>query len=169
MNYHQVSKINLLPKTLDCIVFWTKNPRPILPYLDEIGAKYPFYFQYTLNTYGGDVEKNLPPLNERIETLQTLSKKIGREKVIWRYDPILLSPDYDVDFHIKNFKNLAQILAPYVESCVFSFFDAYPKVMKNIKACNARACNDEMNYLARELEAVGRQNNFTLKTSLSLF
>lgn len=165
MNYHQVSKINLSPKTLDCIVFWTKNPRPILPYLDEISASYPFYFQYTLNPYGRDVEQNLPPLNERIEILQTLSKKIGREKVIWRYDPILLSPDYDIDFHIKNFEKLTQIFAPYVESCVFSFFDEYPKVMKNIKACNARACtDDEMNYLAKELSTVGRRNNLTLKT-----
>jgi len=165
MNYHQVSKINLSPKTLDCIVFWTKNPRSIFPYIDEISASYPFYFQYTLNSYGREIEKNLPPIDERIETLQTLSKKIGREKVIWRYDPILLSSDYDVGFHIKNFKKLAQILAPYVESCVFSFFDAYPKVMKNIKACNVRACNDdEMNYLAKELANVGRQNNLTLKT-----
>ena len=165
MNYHQVSRINLSPKTLDCIVFWTKNARPILPYLDEIGASYPFYFQYTLNAYERDIEQNLPPLKEKIETFQTLSNKIGREKVIWRYDPILLSNEYDIERHIKNFDNLAQTLSPYVESCVFSFFDAYPKVMKNIKACNVRACNnEEMNYLAKELAFIAKKYNLKLKT-----
>lgn len=165
MNYHQLSRIDLSPKTLDCIVFWTKNARPIFPYLSEIGELYPFYFQYTLNAYGRDIEQNLPPLTDRMDALQTLSNMIGKDKVLWRYDPIFLSPDYDLEWHIDNFGKLAKALSPYVGSCIFSFFDAYPKVMKNVRACNIRVCNEEeMDYLAKELAIIGRQNNLKLQT-----
>ena len=77
MNYHQVSKIELSPAVLDCIVFWTKNPRPILRHLTEIGETYPFYFQYTLNAYEKDVEQNLPNLGERIRTPSETSESSG--------------------------------------------------------------------------------------------
>ena len=123
MNYHQISKINLSPKSIDCIVFWTKNAKPMLPYLKEIGEQYPFYFQYTLNAYGKDIEQNLPPLNERLKTIKMLSQTIGKERVIWRYDPILLSPTYNIEWHVEQFKILAQELSNYVETCVFSFLD----------------------------------------------
>ena len=112
MNYHQISRIELSPNLVDCIVFWTKNAKPIFPYLKEIAEKYPFYFQYTLNAYGRDVEPHLPLLSEKINSLQKLSQEIGKERVIWRYDPILLSPKYDVDWHIETFDRLAKELSP---------------------------------------------------------
>lgn len=165
MNYHQVSKIELSPAVLDCIVFWTKNPRSILRHLAEIGETYPFYFQYTLNAYGKDVEQNLPNLGERIHTLQTLSDAIGNERVIWRYDPVLLSPVYDVRWHVESFGRLAKELAPFVESVVFSYFDPYPKVENNTRGLGIRPCvSAEMETLAQEFSRIARANRLTIKT-----
>ena len=165
MNYHQVSKIELSPAVLDCIVFWTKNPRPILRHLAEIGETYPFYFQYTLNAYGKDVEQNLPNLGERIHTLQTLSDAIGNERVIWRYDPVLLSPVYDVRWHVESFGRLAKELAPFVESVVFSYFDPYPKVENNTRGLGSRPCvSAEMETLAQEFSRIAQANRLTIKT-----
>ena len=169
MNYHQISKINLSPKLIDCIVFWTKNAKSMLPYLKEIGEQYPFYFQYTLNAYGKDVEQNLPPLNERLKTIKMLSQTIGKERVIWRYDPILLSPTYNIEWHVEQFKILAQELSNYVETCVFSFLDLYPKINKNIKECDIRACNEtEMNQIAGAFADIGKHYNLQLKTCAEL-
>lgn len=165
MNYHQVSKIELSPAVLDCIVFWTKNPRPILPYLPEIGESYTFYFQYTLNAYGKDIEQNLPDVETRIRTLQTLSDAIGKERVIWRYDPVLLSPTYDLRWHAETFGRLAKTIAPYVGSAVFSYYDSYPKVENNIRSLKTRPCQpSEMETLAREFSAIAEANRLTLKT-----
>lgn len=165
MNYHQISKILLTPKLVDCIVFWTKNPRPLFLYLDEIREKYHFYFQYTLNAYGRDIEANLPPLEDRIKTLQELSKKIGKEKIIWRYDPILLSAKYSIKWHIEKFDMLAKDLSPYVETCVFSFLDMYAKIKKNLAAAKARECTiDEMNQLAVAFSIIGKKHKLCLRT-----
>ena len=165
MNYHQVSKIELFPAVLDCIVFWTKNPRPLLPYLAEISESYPFYFQYTLNAYGKDIEQNLPDVGERVRTLQTLADAIGKERVIWRYDPVLLSPKYDIRWHVETFGRLAKELAPFIESAVFSYFDSYPKVENNIRGQKARACDQtEMETLSREFSSIAGANGLTLKT-----
>ena len=76
-NSHQVSKISLNPDVVDCIVFWSKNPDPMLTRLNEL-QNYTFYFQYTLNAYGREIEKNLPALKQRIATFQSLSKMIGK-------------------------------------------------------------------------------------------
>lgn len=95
-----LSRISLGRDVVDCIVFWTKNPAPMLPRLGELSG-YNYYFQYTLNPYGADLEKHLPPLEKRIETFKRLSDKVGRDRVVWRYDPILTNAACDVDFHCE--------------------------------------------------------------------
>ena len=165
MNYHQISKITLTPHLVDCIVFWTKNPRPLFPYLDEIREKYHFYFQYTLNAYGRDIEGNLPSLEDKIKTLQDLSKKIGKEKIVWRYDPILLSAKYSLDWHIECFGKLVTELSPYTGICVFSFLDMYTKIKKNLTAANVSECtSDEMKQLAIAFAAIARKHDLCLRT-----
>jgi len=107
MNPHQISKISLSSDIVDCIVFWTKNPANMMPRLDEL-QNYKYYFQFTLTGYGKDIEPNIP--NKRkdlIKTFQNLSERIGSEKVIWRYDPILLNEKYISEYHIKAFKEIA--------------------------------------------------------------
>ena len=103
-NPHQISRIDLSSQVVDCIVFWTKNPANMLARLDELQA-YKYYFQFTLTGYGRDIEPNLPDKrNELIATFQKLSEKIGKEKVIWRYDPILINERYTVEYHLNAFE-----------------------------------------------------------------
>ena len=133
MNAHQVSKINLSPDVIDCIVFWTKNPINMLGKLEEL-KPYMYYFQFTLTGYGRDVEPNLPHKREAlIPTFQRLSEQIGKERVIWRYDPIFLSDRYTVEYHIKAFEEIAASLAGYTDKVVISFIDFYKKTMRNTR------------------------------------
>lgn len=134
MNAHQISKISLSPEVVDGIVFWTKNPIPMLSKLDAL-RDYVYYFQFTLNSYGIDVEKNIPSKNDVIlPAFQKLSDLIGPERVIWRYDPIFLSETYTMDYHIRYFEKLAKRLSQYTRKCTISFLDFYRNTEKNIAA-----------------------------------
>ena len=133
MNAHQVSKINLSPEVVDGIVFWTKNPTPMLDKLDAF-RDYMYYFQFTLNSYRTDVEGSIPSKDKVIiPAFQRLSDKIGPDRVIWRYDPIFLSEDYSMDYHIRYFEKLAKRLSPYTRKCTISFLDYYSKTAKRME------------------------------------
>ncbi len=111
MNAHQVSRISLAPDIVDCIVLWTKNPGNMLDKLEFL-KDYMYYFQFTLTGYGKDIEPNLPDKQEvLLDTFKRLSDKIGRERVIWRYDPILLNERYTEEHHLDIFGKLAGSLA----------------------------------------------------------
>lgn len=136
MNVHQISKIMLSPEVVDCIVFWTKNPEPMFSKLDELDA-YKYYFQFTLTGFGNDIECNVPHKRKSmIPIFQKLSHKIGREKVIWRYDPIIFTDKYNPAYHVKAFEQIAKELCGYTSKCVISFVDIYRKNQKNMKALN---------------------------------
>lgn len=132
MNAHQISRISLLPDVVDGIVFWTKNPIPMLEKLDLLND-YMYYFQFTLNSYGPDVERNVPSKEQVvIPAFQRLSDMIGPERVIWRYDPIFLSQTYTADHHIRAFEKMAKQLSPYTKKCTISFLDFYRNTQNNI-------------------------------------
>lgn len=135
MNIHQVSKINLSPDIVDCIVFWSKNPGPMIEKLDTL-KDYMYYFQFTLNGYEKNFETNLPDLTARIDTFQTLSNYVGKKRVGWRYDPIIVNDKYSIDWHIKTFRYLAEQLCLYTEKVTISFIDLYTKISHNIKGKN---------------------------------
>ena len=143
MNIHQVGKVILSPEVVDGIVFWTKNPTPMLNQLKEF-EKYTYYFQFTLTAYDRDVEPNLPSKNEvLIPTFKELSNRIGSDKVIWRYDPILLNERYTMEYHCKYFKILSSILGEYTEKCTVSFIDLYRNTVKNVKSLNLKPISFE--------------------------
>ena len=131
-NKNMVSKIKLNAKDVDCIVFWTKDATNFINYLpsiDELGYKY--YFQYTITPYDKEIERNLKDKNELIDNFINLSKKIGKEKVVWRYDPILIAKGISLDWHIKQFENLCKELSGYTNKVVISFLDEYKKLDKS--------------------------------------
>lgn len=131
MNTHQIGKIDLTPDVVDGIVFWTKNPLPMIDRLDEL-YDYLYYFQFTLNAYGKDVEIDVPSKKDiLIPSFQKLSKKIGKDRVVWRYDPIFFNKKYTTKYHVKYFKMLVNKLAGYTEKCTVSFLDLYRKTKKN--------------------------------------
>lgn len=118
------------------IVFWTKNPNPIIPYLaelDKLGIHY--YFQVTLNDYEKErFEPNIPSLQDRIETFKKLSTLIGKEKVIWRFDPLIVSNDITPRILLTRIWQIGNTLKGYTDKLVFSFVDvnAYRKVQNNL-------------------------------------
>jgi DNA repair photolyase len=118
------------------IVFWTKNPEPIIPFLPEIekkGIKY--YFQVTLNDYVDEgFEPNVGPLEHRVEVFKRLSNLIGKEKVIWRFDPLIVTPNLSARQLLTKVYHVGNLLKGYTDKLVFSFIDvkAYRKVQNNL-------------------------------------
>ena len=146
MNIHQIGKINLSPDVVDGIVFWTKNPTPMLSHLSVID-KYTYYFQFTLTAYDRDVEPNIPSKNNVIiPAFQFLSKMIGRDRVIWRYDPIFFNDRYTMDYHCKYFGVLAKKLGDYSEKCTISFLDMYKNTERNVRSLNIQHETCEMQF-----------------------
>ncbi len=164
MNHHQVSRIRLSPDVIDCIVFWSKNPRPLLARLPEI-ENYPFYFQFALNAYGPDLEERMPALFERIDTFKSLSKIIGPDRVIWRYDPVIVTDVYSVKFHMERFEFLARELRSFTKRCVISFVDSYRKLRSNFTRLGVRELSDEeMIALARCFSGICGEQGMILET-----
>lgn len=163
MNAHQVSKIDISPEVVDCIVFWTKNPEPMMKRLDELTA-YNFYFQFTLTGYGKDMECNVPHKKEKmIPVFQELSNKIGHEKVIWRYDPIIFTKKYTPEYHLKAFEQIATSLKGYTERCIISFVDIYAKNKKNMDLLDSYDI-DKTQLLAftKEISRIAKENGMTM-------
>lgn len=165
MNPHQVSKINLSPEVVDCIVFWTKNPEPMLKRLQEL-QDYKYYFQFTLTSYGTDIESNIPHKKDTmIPIFKELSDAIGKEKVIWRYDPILFTKRYTTQYHQKAFAQIAEALQGYTDKCVISFVDSYAKIKKNMDILQVQEkSTEEIRRFARELSRIAHQNNMSIAT-----
>jgi hypothetical protein len=163
-NVHQISEISLVPEIIDCIVFWSKNPGPMLDKLHLLTG-YPFYFQFTLNSYTTDIETGLPRKLEIIDTFKTLSDKIGAHRVLWRYDPILLNETYTVAYHVENFGKIARALKGYTEKVTISFIDFYSKIAKNIAAFRiAQMSDDGKRTIARHLSGIAHENGFLMDT-----
>ena len=160
MNVHQISEIDLSPEVVDCIVFWTKNPKPMIDRLDEL-KEYKYYFQFTLTGYGSDIECNVPhKKNEMIPVFQKLSSKIGKEKVIWRYDPIIFNDKYTPDYHLKAFEQIARALNGYTDKCVISFVDVYTKNKKSMESLNAYELGEQQLLdFAKKLSKIAVENS----------
>jgi hypothetical protein len=165
MNPKSISEIALDPDLVDCIVFWTKNPENFLPYLpgiDDFGYRY--YFQFTLTAYDSTIERNLDKTNI-IETFIKLSEYLGKEKVIWRYDPIFVNDKFTLKYHIENFESLCKKLYKHTERCVISFVDRYPFLDENFKQNNIFELSDnEIDVLADSFTTISKKYNLPLFT-----
>lgn len=159
MNARQISKIILSPKVIDCIVFWSKNPEPMFSRLEELDA-YKYYFQFTLTGFGNDIERHVPHKREHmIPVFQKLAGKIGRERVIWRYDPIIFTDKYTPEYHLKAFKQIARELNGYTSKCVISFVDIYTKNKKNMDAMHAYSLPEkELAEFAARIASTAKEN-----------
>lgn len=166
-NANLISNIPLTPDVVDCIVFWTKNPAPLLPYMPEISERYEnnFYFQYSINSYGKDMEPAVAPLEKRIETFQRLSDTYGQLRMIWRYDPIFFSEQYSLNWHLETFEKLLQQMKGYTDTCVISFIDMYERTKNNTKGYGISVPNvEEMNLLAAGFAKAAQDTGITIKS-----
>ena len=149
-NHKLVSRIDF--SDVDAILFCTKNPIPILNKINEINK--PIIFHVTLTPYKKDIEPNVPPKGEIVEAIKKLSKIIGKDNLVIRYDPVFISAKYTLDYHIKAFENLCSLLDGYVSKILISFLDDYKNVRKNKKVLNFKELEES------EYKAIGE--NFSI-------
>ena len=127
-----VYKLSLKSEDVDCLLFCSKNYQPILKHIGDIDEKYNILCNYTITAYGKDIEPKVPSINQSIKTLKRLSDIVGVNKILWRYDPILLTEKYTVEKHLETFEYMAEKISPLVYRCIFSFVDMYKKVEENM-------------------------------------
>lgn len=164
MNPKQIKMVSLRPEDVDCFVLWSKNPLPMVEKINLL-KEYEFYFQFTLNGYEEDVEAGLPPLEKRIETMKKLCCKAGKERIVWRYDPILITKKYSIEFHLNMFASLAKKLEDCFDGCVISFVDKYGKNAKSFAEKGIRELfYEEMTAIAEGFADVSKEYGFDINT-----
>lgn len=160
---NKVTRYELTPDKVDCVVFCSKNYRPILPRLHEITDRFNAYFHYTITAYGADIEPGVPSIGESIDMLIELSKIVGKQRVAWRYDPVLLTNEYTIERHLETFEKMAGELAPYIDRCIFSFVEMYKKLETNMPEIIPLSVRD-MDVLARGLGSIARKYGVYIQT-----
>ena len=151
-------------------IFWTKNPTPMMKHLDFLDENYPrYYFQFSLNDYDQEnYEAKVPKLEKRIEMFKKLSNRIGKKRIIWRFDPLILTEEIDIDELLKRIENIGNQLKDYTEKFVFSFADisTYTKVERNLKKDNVAYIEftvETMQELAKGISELNKKNNWRFK------
>lgn len=157
-------------KNTRLIVFWSKNPKSMLERLADVevlGFKQ-YYFQFTLNDYVTEgLEPNVPGVEERIDTFRRLADKIGKERVIWRFDPLLLTDKITIEVLLDRIAKIGRRLKGYTEKLVFSFIDiaSYRKVQKNLSSLGCREFSaEEQVRFAISLASLNEMLGFRLAT-----
>lgn len=140
-NPKQVTKYSLSPEVVDLIAFCTKNPLPMLPFLDEL-KPYGQYWFVTITPYGRDIEPNVPDKETVMEGFKELSDVVGVDSMGWRYDPIFIDKKHSVEWHISEFEKMAKNLSGYTKTCVISFIDIYKKVERNFPEAKSVRAKD---------------------------
>lgn len=153
------------------IVFWSKNPKNLLQYIDILKEKnINCYVQYTLNDYENEgLEKGVAKLSERIETFKSLVEALGKGSVIWRFDPLILTDKIDETILLNRIENIGDQLFGYTDKLVFSFADisSYRKVKSNLENNNINYrewTEEQMNNFANKLSKLNQKWNYVLAT-----
>lgn len=143
-NPKQVSRVSLIREDVDCLVFWTRNPKPLLRHLDELDRLgYSYYFLYTLVDYPRPIELATPSVSSATATLRELSDRIGPKRVVWRYDPILFGDLGSVSYHRDRFARLARELKGHTKRVVVSVVDIYRRMSRRLRELAAQGSNIE--------------------------
>lgn len=160
---NKVTRYELTPDNVDCVVFCSKNYTPILPRLHEITECFNTYFHYTITAYGKEIEPGVPSIDESMETLIALSKQVGKQRIAWRYDPVLLTKEYTVQRHLETFERMAKVLSPHIDRCIFSFVEMYKKLECNMPELVPLSEADQ-EILAQGLGSIANQYGISIQT-----
>ena len=160
---NKVTRYELTPDKVDCVVFCSKNYEPILDNITQITDRFNTYFHYTITAYGRDIEPGVPSIEKSIETLKKLSAIVGKQRVTWRYDPVLLTEKYTVETHLQTFEKMAETLAPHIDRCIFSFVEMYKKLQVNMPEIIMMSDND-IDVLARGLGEIANKYGIHIQT-----
>ena len=148
---------------VDLILFCTKNPLPILPYLNEI--KIPILFHITLTPYGKDIEPNVLSKGKIINSIIKISSMLGIENVCVRYDPIFINDKYTIDYHINAFESMCSKLCGYVKHIIVSFLDYYKNVSNNINLINPKKmCEDDYRLIGVSFSRIAKKYGMEVQT-----
>ena len=156
-----VTKFSLNPNVVDIIGFCTKNPKPMFQYLDELNCYRQFWY-ITITGFDKDLEPNVPPIEEAIESFKYLSNKIGKNAIGWRYTPIIINKKYTVEYHIKTFERIAKELSNYTSLVAFGFLDLYDKLQRihpELKDCS----DEDKIILAKALKEISTKYGLELR------
>lgn len=174
MNAKQTPVVSLRPEDVEAIVFWSKNPAPLLPYLDELDKRgFHYYFQFTLNDYPRALEPNVPSFNARLETFRELSERVGASRVVWRYDPIVISNFTNYDFHRERFACIAQEIAGMTQRVMISIVDFYKKTERHLALLEKEegfifqrdlTVLNDIDLLLKDLAGIAKENNIEIYT-----
>ena len=164
--YYQtkVSKYQLTPDVVDCLIFCTKNPEPMLPHLKELKERgFSVYFFVTITGYGTDIEPRVPEYHKVMKSFAELSEVVSMDNVGWRYDPILITPKYTTDFHLKCFEEMASTLARYTKYCIFSFVQKYKKLEYTFPELRT-VTSEEKDVLLKGMSEIAKKKGLKLQT-----
>ena len=159
---NQVQRFVLSPKLVDCIIFCTKNPTPMLARIEELSAFRQLWF-VTITPYGKDIEPFVPEKIKVMDSLKSLSERFGIQAVSWRYDPIFISEKYSLDYHLNAFEQMAENLSGYVNQCVISFIDLYAKTKRNFKDVRAVE-REERAIIGENFAKIGKKYGILIRS-----
>ncbi len=159
----KLTRFELKPDLVDCVIFCSKNYEPILNRLHEITNRFNTYFFYTITAYEKDIEPNVPNLDKSIDTLFKLEKIVGKQRICWRYDPVFVTKKYSIQQHLITFEHMAVRLSSHIDRCVFSFVELYKKVKENFPELEEISKEDK-EILAREMGKIARKYKITLQS-----
>lgn len=173
-NANQVSRVSLLPQDVEVFVFWTRQPRPLFRYLDELTQRgYRYYFQVTLLDNPRALDPQTPALAQAIRNFQDLAARIGHTKTIWRYDPIVFTTVTDARFHVETFTRLARALRGYTRRVVVSIADDYAASRRRMGTLRQRGVipldaafyqSEEFAACLRAFARVASENGMTIQS-----
>lgn len=156
-----ITRYCLDPSVVDMIGFCTKNPEPMMKYMDLL-KPYGQYWFVTITPYGTEIEPNVPPVEDVIRSFQNLSRLVGINAIGWRYDPILIDSDWTVERHIDAFSSMCEQLAGYTHTAVISFIDLYEKVKRNFPEARAIPLSTQL-QITRELVTIAAAHDMIVK------
>ena len=160
-NPASITRYELDPSIVDMIGFCSKNPAPMLKYMDLL-KNYGQYWFVTITPYGKEIEPKVPDKDAVMDTFRRLSKEVGIDSICWRYDPILIDDTWTVDRHIEAFSYMAAKLSGFTSVCVISFIDLYEKVKQNYPEAKRVPMKDQLTLTAAFVE-IGKKHNMVIK------
>ena len=172
-NPQQIRHLSLDPADVDCVVFWTKNPGPLLGRLGALDALgLPYLFLFTLNRYPAALEPRMPRFEDRVSTFRALAGHVGPERVVWRYDPVILSNRTPHAWHAGNFDEIARALHGATRRVIVSFLDYYRKTERRLKPLEEAGWrferqavdSPESHDLMRQISASARAHGIGIQT-----
>lgn len=164
-NTKKLTFVPLEKGVTDMIWFWSKNPAPLLPELNALdGYGIPYAFHFTLTPCGPAIEPGTADKEHLLRTFLALSEHLGPERVIWRYDPIIMADGLDVEEHIRLFGKMARILRGSTERCILSFLDIYTRNKTPLTGLCRPPSDEEIFRLAEGISEAATRNGISLFT-----